>query len=93
MLANKVGLDLWKQDIGLVFVSFILVEVEEWLLFLLSLIAAELLDLSGLTIVLSSVFAVEEGVCLTAQLTAGCRSVLGGSVLVCVLAGDRRCMN
>lgn len=54
VLANK-GLDLWKQDIGLAFVSSSLVKVKEWLLFLLSLRAAELLELSGLAILLYSV--------------------------------------
>lgn len=29
ILANKVGLDSWIQDIGLAFVSFILVKVKE----------------------------------------------------------------
>lgn len=58
--ANKVGSDLWKQDIVLAFVSFILVKVKEWLLCLLLLRTAELLKLSGLA-VLWSVFAVEEG--------------------------------
>lgn len=50
ILANKVGSDLWKQDIGLTSISFILVKVEEWQLCLLSLRSAELPVLSGLAI-------------------------------------------
>lgn len=52
ILANKVGLDLWKQDTGLAFVSFIFVKVKKWLLFQLSLRFAELLELFGLAVLL-----------------------------------------